>query len=62
MPAVRTLAGQGAARDEIAVGVARRFGFKATGAQLRAAIERQVDILVAAGELTEREGVLSVPG
>lgn len=49
----------GATRDEAAIGVARLFGFKATSAQLKAVIEREVGVLVAQGTLQEREGILT---
>lgn len=49
----------GATRDEAAIGVARLFGFKATSAQLKAVIEREVDALVTQGALQEREGILA---
>jgi len=50
----------GAPRDEAQIGVARLYGFKATSAQLKAVIDREIDAMVAGGELVERDGLLSV--
>lgn len=50
----------GATRDEAQIGAARLFGFKATSAQLKAVIDRGIDAMIAAGDLVERDGLLSV--
>lgn len=47
----------GAPRNEAQIGVARLYGFKATSAQLN---DREIDAMVAGGELVERDGLLSV--
>jgi hypothetical protein len=49
----------GATRDEAAIGVARLLGFKATSAQLKAVIEREINYLIDNGNMGEKEGFLT---
>jgi very-short-patch-repair endonuclease len=50
-------AGHGATGRELVTAVARLLGFKSTGPQLRALIERQRDVLMGQGQVTEVEGM-----
>ena len=45
--------------EDLATGVARLFGFKATSVQLKTAIEAQIDQLVQCGELVSTGGSIS---
>jgi len=50
----------GVARDEAVTEAARLFGFRTTSSKLRQVIEREVDWLLAHGELEEQSGTLHV--
>ena len=49
----------GGTAEDLATGVARLFGFKATSAQLKAVIEAQIEQLVQSGELVSTGGSIS---
>ena len=52
----------GASRDDLAIQVARAFGFAATSAQLRNVIESQLNVLIVSHRLTEENGILRIGG
>jgi len=51
----------GARRDELVQATSRAFGFAATSAQLRSVLDANVDRLISAGDLLDRDGVLTRP-
>jgi hypothetical protein len=50
----------GARRDEVRTTVARILGFKSTSAQLKETLDRQIDVLLQNGQMSEREDKLFV--
>lgn len=50
----------GATSEEVALYVSRALGFKATSAQLRDVIEKQISVLFSTGTLRITDGVLSI--
>jgi hypothetical protein len=52
----------GAARDELAQDISRRFGFAATSTQIRAVIEARVDFLLSGKGLILKGELLTRPG
>ncbi|MEJ1968691.1 MAG: DUF3320 domain-containing protein [Rhizomicrobium sp.] len=48
----------GAGRDSLLIGTSRLFGFAAMSAQLRAALEARLEVLLCDGKLSEKDGYI----